>query len=400
MMASIINEVASQTTNRRNYQMLRSTRISFEPVATPEALKRAYVDTFFDQVPIGAVLSNDSGMVLAINAHVTSLLKLQESDILGKSIFAFFPDHEKNKLEGLLPKQDTDIREEIVERSVGESQYIRIIVSSIKDMRFSNFKSILLTDVTERMTSRKRIEEQLEELNASNEELKKVNADLDSFIYTASHDLKAPVSNIEGLIHSLRDSLVSEYERIKPETEILLGMIDQSVARFQETLLDLTEVIKTQRVEGEDIKVLSCAYVIESVVLNLQEEVKNAGGEIKMHNAPGCTINFSKKNFRSIVYNLISNAIKYRSPDRKLKIFLKTEVIQDFIILTVQDNGLGISEDNVSRMFTMFKRFHDHVEGTVIGLYIVKRIIDNSGGKIEVDSELGKGTTFRVYFKA
>lgn len=400
MMASIINEVASQTTNRRNYQMLRSTRISFEPVATPEALKRAYVDTFFDQVPIGAVLSNDSGMVLAINAHVTSLLKLQESDILGKSIFAFFPDHEKNKLEGLLPKQDTDIREEIVERSVGESQYIRIIVSSIKDMRFSNFKSILLTDVTERMTSRKRIEEQLEELNASNEELKKVNADLDSFIYTASHDLKAPVSNIEGLIHSLRDSLVSEYERIKPETEILLGMIDQSVARFQETLLDLTEVIKTQRVEGEDIKVLSCAYVIESVVLNLQEEVKNAGGEIKMHNAPGCTINFSKKNFRSIVYNLISNAIKYRSPDRKLKIFIKTEVIQDFIILTVQDNGLGISEDNVSRMFTMFKRFHDHVEGTVIGLYIVKRIIDNSGGKIEVDSELGKGTTFRVYFKA
>jgi signal transduction histidine kinase len=67
------------------------------------------------------------------------------------------------------------------------------------------------------------------------------------------------------------------------------------------------------------------------------------------------------------------------------------------VLLTVQDNGLGISEKHIKNLFTMFKRFHDHVEGSGVGLYIVKRIIENTGGRIEVESKLGKGTTFYVY---
>nr|WP_246853552.1 ATP-binding protein [Rufibacter aurantiacus] len=99
------------------------------------------------------------------------------------------------------------------------------------------------------------------------------------------------------------------------------------------------------------------------------------------------------------MYNFISNAIKYRSPQRTPLIRITSKKEGDFCVLTVEDNGLGIDASQQDKLFAMFQRLHDHVEGTGIGLYIVKKIIDNSGGKIEVESEKGKGSTFKVSFK-
>ena len=99
------------------------------------------------------------------------------------------------------------------------------------------------------------------------------------------------------------------------------------------------------------------------------------------------------------MYNLISNAIKYRSQERKafVKISCREEPV--FLILEVADNGLGLTPTNEKKMFSMFKRFHSHVEGSGIGLYMVKKIIENAGGRIEVQSKLGQGSTFSVYFR-
>jgi signal transduction histidine kinase len=99
------------------------------------------------------------------------------------------------------------------------------------------------------------------------------------------------------------------------------------------------------------------------------------------------------------MYNLISNAIKYKSPDRKPVVSIRTEKVNGFCLISVKDNGLGLSPEQKEKIFQMFKRFHDHGEGTGIGLYIVKRIVDNAGGKIEVESEKDKGSEFKVYLK-
>jgi signal transduction histidine kinase len=132
----------------------------------------------------------------------------------------------------------------------------------------------------------------------------------------------------------------------------------------------------------------------------MKEEIAHCSGQIRLDLSID-KINFSRKNLRSIVYNLINNAIKYRAPDRNPEVFIKTEKADgNFIVLRVLDNGLGISSENISKIFNMFKRLHDHVEGSGIGLYIVKRIIDNSGGRIIVNSEVGKGSEFSVYLKA
>jgi signal transduction histidine kinase len=73
-------------------------------------------------------------------------------------------------------------------------------------------------------------------------------------------------------------------------------------------------------------------------------------------------------------------------------------VTPEYHVLSVEDNGLGMAAERLSQLFTMFKRFHDHVEGSGIGLYMVKKMVENAGGKIEVESRLGMGSTFRVYF--
>ncbi|MFN6945366.1 MAG: PAS domain S-box protein [Cytophagaceae bacterium] len=239
----------------------------------------------------------------------------------------------------------------------------------------------------------------LEQLELNNEQLKRINNDLDNFIYTASHDLKAPMSNIEGLLHALRSTLQESTDTLKGETSELLDLMDHSVNRFKSTILDLTDITKAQKEEDEDVLKVSLTDILEDVKESIADSILKSKAILKTDFSRIDHIRFSKKNLKSIVYNLLSNAIKYRDENRVSEILIKTEVEGNYIILSVQDNGLGISEANQKKIFSMFKRFHDHVEGTGIGLYIVKRIIDNAGGRIEVQSKEGEGSIFKLCFK-
>lgn len=110
-------------------------------------------------------------------------------------------------------------------------------------------------------------------------------------------------------------------------------------------------------------------------------------------------VTFSRKNLRSVLYNLLSNAVKYRAPERRALIRVETYQEEDYIVLSIKDNGLGIKQDDKAKVFIIFKRLHTHVEGTGIGMSIVKRIMDSAGGKIEIESKLNEGTTFKIYFR-
>lgn len=241
-------------------------------------------------------------------------------------------------------------------------------------------------DITERKEAEKALEEK-------NTELTRINNDLDNFIYTASHDLKSPVSNLEGLFNTL----IEEIE-LPEDLSNLKSMVYSSFERFKNTIEDLTEISKIQKGNADDLQETSFVDILNEVVPDLTFQMKSYEPKIQ-HDFFVPSIRFSRKNLRSILYNFISNGIKYSSKDRKPVIHVSTRSEGEFIVLTIKDNGLGIAIENQKKMFQMFKRLHKHVEGTGIGLYIVKRIIDNAGGRIEVESELGKGTTFQVYLK-
>jgi two-component system, chemotaxis family, CheB/CheR fusion protein len=229
------------------------------------------------------------------------------------------------------------------------------------------------------------------ELKRVQDKLTRINSDHDTFIYSASHDLKGPLANVSGLIASLKD--VNDPQAAKQIT----GLIDESVSKLKETINELSDISKIEN-EIDERENINLKDLLEEVELSIKDTLLKSKAKINI-DFKETEIPFSRKNLRSILLNILSNAIKYRSPDRELELNIRSEKSNGFIILSVQDNGLGLDKNKIGEIFSKFKRRHDHVEGSGIGLYLVKKIITNAGGKIEVESELGKGSTFSVYFK-
>jgi PAS domain S-box-containing protein len=236
------------------------------------------------------------------------------------------------------------------------------------------------------------------ELNTTNEQLIRTNNDLDTFVYTASHDLKSPILNIEGLINTLQKKLQKE-GTLRDDSQRIIEMINLSVNRFKATIKDLTEIVKVQKAFEEGPALVSFEECIKDVQEGIQDMIDEHKATIHLDITEFPDLSISNKNLKSVIYNLLSNAIKYRSPDRAPEVFIKTEKQGDYVLLTISDNGLGINDTDKNKIFEMFKRLHSHVDGTGIGLYIVKRIIENMGGKIEVESTLGQGSLFRIYLR-
>jgi PAS domain S-box-containing protein len=250
------------------------------------------------------------------------------------------------------------------------------------------------TDIQEQKNTIEKLSAYQLEISKTNEELTRINVDLDNFIYTASHDLRAPIANLEGISHQLVKRLKG---KLNESEETLLNMSIASIGKLKKTIQDLTEITKAQKEINSPTEPVSLRQVLEDVEMDLQRMIDQAEAEISPDLQADC-LRYSRKNIRSIMYNLLTNAIKYRSPDRPLHISVRTRTEQDDVVLEVTDNGLGIRQDQQHKLFTMFKRLHTHVEDTGIGLYIIKRIIENNKGTIQVDSREGEGTTFRIRF--
>lgn len=233
--------------------------------------------------------------------------------------------------------------------------------------------------------------------NAMADNLEKKINDLDNFIYTASHDLKAPISNIEALISVLPDEINQESREKEGFLEIM-KLINSSVDRFKHTIQDLTDISRVQINISEDITDVNFGVIMDEVKVLLRKAIEDTQAIIDLDFSEVPVVKYSVRDMRSITYNLVSNALKYRHLTRTPVIIVRSGSVNGKPFLIVQDNGLGIPQDKVGHIFAMFKRFHDHVEGTGVGLYIVKRLVENNGGKIIVESELGKGTKFTIFF--
>jgi len=251
------------------------------------------------------------------------------------------------------------------------------------------------TDIHEHKLAQERVAQAHRLLRDNNEELTRVNVDLDNFIYTASHDLRGPITNIEGLLAALTDELPIE-ARQRPPVHDILGMLTNSVERFQRTIEQLSDVAKLHREHGLPSAPVPLAPVVQGVGLDLAPLIRSTGAQLDIDLAEGVAVHFLEKNLRSLLYNLLSNALKYCDPARPPHVRLRAVPEGSHIRLTVQDNGLGISLAGQRKLFGLFERLHSHVEGSGIGLFMVKKMVENAGGRILVESEVGVGSTFTV----
>lgn len=231
-------------------------------------------------------------------------------------------------------------------------------------------------------------------LKERNEKLFRINNDLDTFVHAASHDLKNPVNNIESLIEIVKSELRKGASAADMEPAI--SRITLAVQRFKNTLHDLSTIGSVD--SSNDVPYLLFGTVLQEVMFDLNTPIETTNASIHVDFSGCLGIHFSKKNLRSIIYNLVSNALKYKSDDRSLEIDIQTRTENGYSILVVKDNGVGIDSTQHEKIFEFFKRAHTHVEGSGIGLGIVKKIMDNAEGKILLESNPDIGSVFTLYF--
>ncbi|GAB3226223.1 hypothetical protein GCM10027346_08330 [Hymenobacter seoulensis] len=237
------------------------------------------------------------------------------------------------------------------------------------------------------------------QLGLTNEHLTRINQDLDNFVYTASHDLQQPVHNMAGVFEELKRTATFH----DPDAERLMTMFEEALHQIQGTIQGLAQVVQAERQNQEfPIEAVDLQKLTESIIQSIGTQATERKAEFKLDFQVVPALLFARLNLQSILYNLISNALKYCHPDRPPVVSVTTRLTAaGSPLLLVQDNGLGLDLSRFGPdLFQMFRRFHDHVPGSGLGLYLVNRIVQQAGGHIEVSSTLGSGTTFRIHLPA
>ena len=227
------------------------------------------------------------------------------------------------------------------------------------------------------------------------EELMHNNNDLKQFSYITSHNLRAPLSNLLGILQLLDMSSITD-----PMSSLLLKNFKDCTLQLNETVNDLINVLIIKNNVNTKRETLSIPQTLNRVISSVQNTIDNFNAEIHQNFEAFDNVEFNKSYLESILLNLLTNALKYSSPDRKPVIRVYTKKEHDVIKLYFSDNGLGIDiERHKNKIFGLYQRFHDHADSKGLGLYIVNSQIRVMGGEIEVASEVDKGSTFIVTFK-
>lgn len=226
-------------------------------------------------------------------------------------------------------------------------------------------------------------------------ELEKLNSEHETLMFALSHDIRQPIAAITLLAdvltmaHAKKDSQQFEkwIKNLKQSSRVLTSLVDDFTTDDQ-------EIGKEQPLEQS----VNIPEICNDVLTALK-------GEIKLHrvkvvrNFQVSEIVFPRNNLRSIVYNLLHNAIKYRDPEKILKIEITTELAEGFLVLSIADNGPGIAREHQKKVFEKFSRFREDVKGTGMGLYIARKMMESNGGMIKLERRPGGGALFRVFFK-
>ena len=236
------------------------------------------------------------------------------------------------------------------------------------------------------ITERKQAEEELKKLS---DELARSNADLQQFAYTASHDLQEPIMVVAGFVNLLAKRYKGKLD--EKADEFIEHAID-GTKRMQVLIKDLLDYSRVGST-GTSFTPTDCLSALDKAVFNLQIAIKESGAVITHDDLP--TVMADSSQLIRLFQNLISNAIKFRGKEAP-RIHISVKQKEDEWIFSFKDNGIGIDPKFSDQIFVMFQRLHTKKEypGTGIGLATCKKIIERHGGRIWVESEPGKGSTF------
>ncbi|HET9485944.1 MAG TPA: PAS domain S-box protein [Chryseosolibacter sp.] len=250
-------------------------------------------------------------------------------------------------------------------------------------------------DISGRKKSEENILDSKSNLESLTIQLQEQNRRLDEFAHIISHNLRAPLKNIQALIDLLNSkSEIADYK-------LIFDKLKNVSKNLGETMNELMDALKARSQPQVELTEIRFKELLDKVVQSLEGEliVAEASVTFDFNGAP--VIYYSKPYLESIFQNLLTNAIKYRAPNRKPKIHLQSSMKDNHVELQVTDNGQGIDMERFGdKLFGLHKTFHEHQEARGVGLFLVKTQIEALGGTISVESEVDKGTTFTIRFAA
>jgi signal transduction histidine kinase len=368
--------------------------------------------------PLAVVTTTPDGVITSFNPAAEQLLGYAASELVGKATPLLFHDtdevvkraEEASNSSGtnIEPAFDIFIARSYMEKSGGRSEWtfirkdgsrftgnlfvIPLLDGKEQPMGFAG----IISDVTEKQKLSDEIahsEQRFRLLEGITLQLQEQNRKLDEFAHIISHNLRAPVNNIQALINLLDDkSEVTDYKLIFEKLKNVAKNLNETMNELMDTLKAKTQ----PHVERTEIRFKE---VLDKVVQSLEGEliVARASVTFDFNDAP--TIHYSKPYLESIFQNLLTNAIKYKSPNRKPLIHFRSFVADSHLELKVTDNGQGIDMERYGdKLFGLHKTFHEHEEARGVGLFLIKTQIEALGGSINVNSEVDKGTTFTIRF--
>lgn len=346
----------------------------------------------FNQAPVGiAKIDTVTGNFITVNNEYGKIIGYSNQELLETN---FQTITHPNDLELDFSKM-TELKSGLINDFHIEKRYIHKSGNIVWVNQFvatlwkKNNTVINHIAIVEDITEKKKAEQ---ELNQSFLLASEQNKRLLNFSYIVSHNLRSHTSNIQ-LISDLMETSKSKEEQ--DEMILLLKKVSKSL---DETMRNLNEVVTIRNNINITIEKLNLNYFIENTLIILANQITNKSATIINKVPKDVYIEYNKAYLESILYNFLSNAIRYSHPNRNPIIILSFD--KNMKSLSITDNGIGIDlKKNQEDLFGMYKTFNNNPDAKGLGLFLTKNQIDSMGGKVETKSELGIGTTFTVYFK-
>ena len=341
----------------------------------------------FETNLMGMIMLDDQKRVIEANKTVFSILGTAREALIGKTVFdsgvISIEENERLKLWEQFLENGKVINQELaIQLRNGQAKSLLI---SIESLHFNNKESYLvnLIDDTKRKEAEKALKSQYIEL-------KKTNSELDSFVYSASHELRAPLASVLGLIQL---TLMEERE---PQLALHLNMMEKSIERLDDFIKDIIEYSRNKHVDVK-LETINFTNLLENSLESLWylENTNKVNIEININDKVGFVSD--SKRISIVLNNFISNAIKYHDLEKKApSIWIGINTTKKEAIITIKDNGLGIEEKEIDKIFNMFYRVSSRIMGSGIGLFIVKEVLTKLNGTMVVKSKLGEGSMFTI----
>lgn len=246
--------------------------------------------------------------------------------------------------------------------------------------------------VQQNITDSKKLEAEREVLI---KDLKSHNEELLRFAYIVSHNLRAPIVNISLLLDLYNESNPSDAENVE-----VIENLKISTNLLHATLQDLIEVVSIKKQKIPKVERVNFNLLLNNVEKSLFNQLKESGIKIHKDFTHMNEMNYIYAHLENFFMNFLTNSVKYRHPDRKPEVWITTYRLGEYRIIEYKDNGIGLDVERYGdRLFGLYQRFHNHVEGKGLGLYLVREQIRANEGKIETESVLGEGLLFRIYLR-